>query len=63
LSPSSGLGGGGDSAGGPGTRYEPVNHFARSIARQRGEQKGKASFSSLGLTGERQLGQRCMRVF
>jgi len=62
LSPSSGLGGA-DSAGGAGTRYEPVNHFARSTALQRGEQKGKASFSALGFTGERQLGQRCMGVF
>jgi hypothetical protein len=40
-----------------------VNHFARSTARQRGEQKGYASFSSRGFTGERQVEQRCMNVF
>jgi len=39
-----------------------VNHRARSTALQRGEQNGYASFSSLDFTGERQLGQRCMRV-
>jgi len=55
--------GGGTSAAGPGTRYEPVNHLARSTALQRAEQKGNASFSSFGFTRARQLGQRCMGVF
>jgi CheY-like chemotaxis protein len=60
LSSSSRSGATGTSAGGPGTRYEPVNHLARSTALQRAEQKGNASFSSFGFTRARQLGQRCI---
>ena len=60
FSPESSRRMGSSCAGRSGTRYDPVNHRARSMALHRAEQKGNDAFSSRAFTGRRQLGHGCM---